>query len=98
MSRAAVGAAACLCACDSGCIWLLRTNERAREAAVHFGRDAIHVHTAVGQKRPRILDLIDAPRIELDVREPRRLELRGVLIVAERAGDAADPQLHVAAD
>jgi hypothetical protein len=94
-SHAAFGTTAALCRRR---LRLLRTNEPAREAAVDFGRQTVQVDSALDQERACVLDVVDTPQFELDVREASRLEFRDVFIVAECAGDAADPQFHAAAD
>ena len=56
------------------------------------------VYALAGEKLPRVFDLVDARRFEFDVLESRAGELGPVIRLAQRAGDAADPQLDALAD
>src|SRR6478752_4296737 len=75
-----------------------RPHERAHEFAFDFWRQLIDIETALGEELARILDVVDAPRLHLDIGKPRRPQLPRVLSLFERAGDAADPQLDAATD
>ena len=61
-------------------------------------RHAVHVDSALRQERAGIVYLVDAPRLDLDIGEAGRLELRRVLCFLQRPGDAADPKLHAPPD
>src|SRR6476659_958846 len=85
MSGTARGTAAALCGGLAG------ADERARELAFDFRRQAVHIHTALGQERARIGDLVDAPRFDLDIRKTGGPELCAVFLLLEGPGNAADP-------
>jgi hypothetical protein len=66
----------------------LDADEHARESALDPRREPIDIHAA-RQKRAGIVGLVDAPRLDLDAGEARRRQLGAVLLLFERAGDAA---------
>src|SRR5690606_8213700 len=90
--RAARGSAA------RGRFRLARPDERAGHLAVHLRSDAIHVDTRLREKRSRVLYLIDAPRFDRGIREAGGLQLRNVLVIAERPGNTPDPEFQVPAN
>ena len=73
-------------------------NERARDLAVDLRRDLIDIDARIGEECTCVIDLVDAPGVELDVDESGGPQLRGVLVVAKRASDASDPEFHAATD
>jgi hypothetical protein len=60
-------------------------------------RDPIDIDTGIGEECTGIVDLVDAPGVELDVHEAGGPRRRRVLVVAKRASHASDPELHAAA-
>src|SRR5262249_39780719 len=77
---------------------LVGVNETADEGAVDLFGERVDIEALPGEKRPRVFDAVDTCRLDIDVREPRAGELGDVLIVSERPGDAADPELHAPAN
>ena len=77
---------------------LSRAHEGAGEAVLDLWRQAVDIDSALGQERARIVDLVDAPGLDIDVGKARRSQFRGVLGFLEGARDAAHPQFHAAAD
>src|SRR4051794_665498 len=73
-------------------------DEGADERPVDLRGQRIDVQAFPGQEGPRVLEAVLACRFDADPVEPGSGELGDVLIVAERAGDAADPQLHTLLD
>src|SRR3954462_14875281 len=73
-------------------------DECAREAAFDLRREAIDIDTAVRQERARVIDLVNAPGFDLDIRKAGATQLGAVLRLPERARDTAHPQLHAAPD
>src|SRR5439155_406093 len=61
--------------------------------AVHLGRDRVGVEAGAGEQLARVLDTVDPGGLDVDRLEAGLRELLPVLVLAERAGDAADPQL-----
>src|SRR5256885_2345980 len=88
-SGAAIRAAAALR------LWLACADESTRELVLDERCDAVDVDPRIAQKRTRIVDLVDAPGFDFDVGEPGRAQLVDVLGIAQRAGDAPDPQFDV---
>src|ERR1700752_614155 len=76
---------------------LFRSNERAHEFAVDERRDRIHVDALAGEGFTRVVDLVDARRFDADRLEPGNGKLQTVVVLFERAGDAAGPKQDVAA-
>ena len=68
------------------------------EATLDMWRQTVDVDSRGAEERACILDLIDAPGLDLDVGEASRAQSRRVLAFFESAGNAPDPQLHAAAD
>ena len=50
-------------------------NERARHFAINLRRDLIDIDTRIGEECTGIIDLVDAPGVELDVHESGGLQL-----------------------
>src|SRR5271166_1708622 len=75
---------------------LLGAYERAHEFAVDERRDRILVDALAGKELARVVDLVNAGRFDTDRLESGRDELDLVVVFIERAGDAADPEQHVA--
>src|SRR5271165_6366534 len=76
---------------------LFGAHERAHELAVDERRDRVNVDPLAGKEFARVVDLVDAGRLDADRLEPGGGELHPVVVFVERAGDAADPEQHVAA-
>src|SRR6187401_1324766 len=71
-------------------------NEGAGNLPIDLRGNVIDVDARFRQKRPRILDVVDAPWFDGDIHEAGLFEPRGVIRVLESAGDASDPQLQAA--
>jgi hypothetical protein len=69
---AAVGAAAGFGRRGAG---LARADECAGESSLDLRRKALDIESALREKRTGVLDLIHAPRVDLDVLEARRPQL-----------------------
>src|SRR5450759_3471305 len=78
--------------------WLRRADEGAPELPVHLGFDRAYVDPGVRQELPRFLNAVDPRRLDGDFDEYGRGELRRVLLLGERPGDAADPELEALLD
>src|SRR6266540_6034281 len=77
---------------------LARADEGAAELPVDLGLDRAHVDAGARQELPRLLDAVDPRRLDGDLREAGRGELRHILLFGERSGDAADPELDTLLD
>ena len=75
-----------------------RADERAHELAVHFRRHGIHVNSLLVQEGARVLDFVHPRRLNVDLFESRFRQLRRILRILQRAGDAAHPELHALAN
>src|SRR3974390_2021886 len=71
-------------------------DERAHELAVDLSRHGVDVDALAGQEIVRVLHLVDAGGLDAGLLEAGGLQLRVVLVLLQRSGDAADPQQHVA--
>src|SRR6185295_13579541 len=77
---------------------LAGADEGAHELAIHLRRDGLGVDPGAGEKLARVLDSIDPGGLDLDALEAGAGELAPVLPFLERAGHAADPELHATPD
>ena len=68
-------------------------NERAGNSAFDLGRHTVDVDAAFGEKPPRVLDAVDAPRLNFDVREASGAELRAQLRKLFRQTPSGTPVL-----
>src|SRR5262245_28919353 len=77
-----------------------RTSRAARRAAAAPGFRVPGAREgaceSLGEERPGIVHLVDAPGLDLDVGEAGGAQLRCVLSFLERARNAAHPELHAA--
>src|SRR5262249_12132669 len=89
-SRAAIRAAAAQGLTFAG------ADERTGELVLDERSHPIDVNTRLSEVASRILELVDAPRLELHIDESGRAQLPFVLHVFERARKAADPEFHAA--
>src|SRR3989475_13192997 len=72
-------------------------DERAHEFPIDRRRRGVDVETGLDQDLARVLDAVDARRLDLDVDEAGPGELGAIVGVAERTGHAADPELDAPA-
>jgi hypothetical protein len=70
-------------------------DKRAHKLAVDCGGHSIHVDTLTTQKRPRILDAVNAGGLNFDPGKSRPGKFGPVLLIPKRSRDAANPQQHV---
>ena len=72
-------------------------HECTHELAVHLRCDCIDIDidALACQERARILNVVDARRLDLDLPESGRLEFVDVLRISEGAGDAADSKFDI---
>ena len=63
----------------------------------HLRRDRVHVDAFAGEKLSRILDAVDAGRLNVDQVKPGVRELADVFVFFQRARDTAHPHLHAVA-
>src|SRR6185437_12424824 len=75
---------------------LPRADEGAHELAVDLVGERGWVETAAGEKCGGVFRFVDARRLDLHAAKSRVGEQVAILELLERAGDAADPELHVA--
>src|SRR2546426_11313199 len=61
-------------------------------------RSTLFPYTTLFRSLPRVLDRVDPGGLDVDRLEAGFRELPPVLVLAERAGDAADPQLDALPD
>src|SRR5262249_42967902 len=76
---------------------LARANERAGESPIDIRRQPVDIEPAFRQELPRIVEAIHSPRLDVDLLESREAKLLRVLRLFQRAGDAANPELHAPA-
>src|SRR5213080_2460727 len=67
-----------------------RANEGAHDSPADLARERF--------AEPRILELVDPRRLDVDIHESRIVEELAVFMLVERPSDATDPELHTAAD
>src|SRR6185503_18737931 len=72
---------------------LAGADERAHEPVRDLGRDGVDVEPGAGQEVPRLLDPVDARRLEVDPLEARLRELVAIFSLLQRSRHAADPEL-----
>src|SRR5215468_3883733 len=77
---------------------LARANERAHEHAIDLRRDRVGVDTGAGQEITGIFHSVDSCRLHVDSLEAGLGKLIAVLLLLERAGHAADPELDALAN
>ena len=77
---------------------LLRADEGAHELVADLGRDCINIDALACQEFAGVFYVVDARRLNADCLESGRREPLPVVIFVERAGNAADPKQHIAAD
>src|SRR5690242_16075795 len=77
---------------------LPRADEGTHELALDLRGDRIDVDALASQKLARVLNVIDAGRLNPDRLEAGRGEFRAIVALIEGAGDAAGPKQHVAAN
>src|ERR1035437_307390 len=73
-------------------------DEGAQEFAFDLRGDLIDGDAGFGEEGARVFDVVGAGWLEVDVGEARGGELGAVVVLFERAGDAADPKQHALAD
>src|SRR5437016_2309635 len=73
-------------------------NELCHQISLHLWSNRVYIHTLPAQKGPRIFDVVDAGRLDVDILKASLRELGDVLIIIERPGDASDPQQHILPD
>src|SRR5215831_20318335 len=71
---------------------LYRANEGAHELAFDLWRKRIDVDALPSKKLPRILDRVDPRRLDADRAKSGRHQLVPIVLLAQRTGDATDPQ------
>src|SRR5262245_10176211 len=74
------------------------TDEGAQELALHAWSNRIDIDSLRGEELLRLAQVVDTRRLDADVDEASRFELRSVVGLLESPGDAPDPQLHAASD
>src|SRR5689334_5095802 len=79
-------------------LWLARADEGAGDLAVDVRRDALDVNAGLGEKCTGIINPIHAPWLDRSIDKSGGLQFRDVLVVAECARDAPDPELQAAPD
>src|SRR5581483_5558995 len=73
-------------------------HECAHEFFVDERRDGRNIDPRILEEHPRILGAIDARRLDGNIRESGGAQQLAILVLLERTGDAADPQLDTPAD
>ena len=74
----------------------MRADERAHEPAVDLREHGSSDDARLVEELPRIGGAVDACRFDVDCFESRARSASAVAVFLERAGDAADPELHAA--
>src|ERR1700689_1691798 len=77
---------------------LHRPHKRAHELAIYQRRNRIHVDVLAGQKLAGILNSINPGWFNLNFLEARSRKLAAVIILFQRAGNAAHPKQHALAN
>ena len=72
-------------------------NKRAHELSFNLWRNRVHVNTLPGQEGPRVLNIVNAGRLDFDVAKPSFRELGDILVILKRSRDAPYPQQHIVA-
>src|ERR1043166_2985215 len=79
-------------------LWFHGTHKRADKLAVNLRPYFFGIEAGGGKEVARFFALIDSSRLDVDSFETGAKKLVAILILFERASDAADPQLHTFAD
>src|SRR5580704_9145486 len=99
----ALSSCSCLCriAAFRPAAWVAglgSANECAHELAFHVRSDVIHRDTGFGQEHPCVFDVVDAGRLKLYVCKAGGDQLRSIVGLFQRSGNATDPKEHALAD
>src|SRR5262249_21159977 len=70
-------------------------HEGTGECAFNLRRKPVDIDTTLREKGARVIDGVDPPWFDVDIRESRVLKLAHVLAILERSGDAANPEFHI---